>query len=82
MTNLIQKKRPPAGKKKIYQYKYSAGRKRGSGEFNSVSNKAALRYCGFNAKGEALPGGGLLKNRLPKGARITALAPTGRAAKK
>lgn len=81
MANLINSKNP-CGKKKIYKYRYTAGKKRGSGEFNSVSNKAALRYCGFNEKGEALAGGGLLKNRLPKGARITNLQPTGRAAKK
>ncbi len=81
MSNLIKGKGSnPA--KKIYKYRYVAGRKRGSGEFNSVSNKAALRYCGFNAKGEAMQGGGLLSNRLPKGARITSLEPTGRAAKK
>ncbi len=81
MSNLIKGKNS-GGKKKIYKYRYTSGRKRGSGEFNSVSNKAALRYCGFNEKGEALKGGGLLLRRLPKGARITALTPTGKAAKK
>lgn len=79
MSNLIKGKNPS---KKIYKYRYVAGRKRGSGEFNSVSNKAALRYCGFNEKGEAMKNGGLLANRLPKGARITDLVPTGRTAKK
>ena len=69
-------------KKKLYKYRYTAGRKRGKGEFNSVSNKAALRYCGFNDKGEAMSGGGLLVNRLPNGARITHLEATGRTAKK
>jgi len=81
VANLIKGKNS-SGKKKIYKYRYSAGRKRGSGEFNSVSNKAALRYCGFNDKGESLNSGGLLLNRLPKGARITQLVPTGKAAKK
>lgn len=81
MSNLIKGKNGTATKK-IYKYRYVAGRKRGSGTFNSVSNKAALRYCGFTAKGEAMKGGGLLSNRLPKGARITSLEPTGKAAKK
>ncbi|KKN49743.1 hypothetical protein LCGC14_0639930 [marine sediment metagenome] len=81
MANLIKGKKTNANKK-IFSYRYSAGRKRGSGEFNSVSNKAALRYCGFNEKGEALKGGGLILSRLPNGARITHLVPTGRAAKK
>ncbi len=81
MANLI-KNGNNAGKKKVFQYRYVAGRKRGSGEFNSVSNQAALRYCGFNAKGEPMKNGGLLKNRLPNNARITALLPTGKAAKK
>ena len=81
MANLI-KNGKNAGKKKVFKYRYVAGRKRGSGEFNSVSNKAALRYCGFNDKGEPMKNGGLLANRLPKGARITALFPTGKAAKK
>ncbi len=81
MANLI-KGNKNAGKKKVFQYRYVAGKKRGSGEFNSVSNKAALRYCGFNDKGESMKSGGLLANRLPKGARITALYPTGKAAKK
>jgi hypothetical protein len=81
MANLIQGNKNNA-KKKVYNYRYSAGRKRGSGEFNSVSNKAALRYCGFNEKGEPMKNGGLIQNRLPKGARITHLVPTGRAAKK
>ncbi len=79
MSNLIKGKNPS---KKIYKYRYAAGGKRGSGEFNSVSNKAALRYCGFNEKGEAMKNGGLLASRLPKGARITHLVPTGRTAKK
>ena len=81
MANLIKKGGGNA-KKKIYKYRYVAGRKKGSGEFNSVSNKAALRYCGFNDKGEPMNGGGLLGNKLPKGARITQLVPTGKAAKK
>lgn len=81
MANLINSKNP-CGKKKIYSYRYVKGRKRGSGEFNSVSNKAALRYCGFNEKGEPMNGGGLLVNKLGKGARITHLVPTGRTAKK
>lgn len=81
MANLI-KGATGAGNKKIYKYRYVAGRKRGAGEFNSVSNKAALRYCGFNEKGETLKNGGLIKNRLPNGARITHLVPTGKAAKK
>ena len=81
MANLIKGGKNPCNKK-IYNYKYVAGRKRGAGTFNSVSNKAALRYCGFNEKGEAMKGGGLLVNKLPKGARITNLTPTGKAAKK
>ena len=71
-----------AAKKKVFKYRYVAGRKRGNGEFNSVSNKAALRYCGFKENGEPMANGGLLANRLPTGARITALYPTGKAAKK
>ena len=81
MANLIKGKKSNPNKK-IYNYRYAAGRKRGSGEFNSVSNKAALRYCGFSEKGEPLKSGGLILNRLPKGARITHLVPTGKAAKK
>lgn len=81
MSNLIQGKKTNQAKK-VYKYRYAAGRKKGSGEFNSVSNKAALRYCGFNEKGEALSGGGLLKSRLPTGAHITHLENTGRKAKK
>lgn len=81
MSNLI-KNGNTARKKKVYRYRYVVGRKRGSGEFNSVSNKAALRYCGFNEQGEPMKNGGLLANRLPNGARITALYPTGKAAKK
>ena len=80
MTNLITGKK--TGNKKVYKYRYVAGQKRGSGEFNSVSNKAALRYCGFNEKGEPLKNDGLIKTRLPSGARITHLMPTGKAAKK
>ena len=81
MSNLIRDKNA-AGKKKVFKYRYVAGQKRGTGEFNSVSNKAALRYCGFNEQGEPMQNGGLLANRLPKGARITGLFPTGTAAKK
>ena len=81
MSNLIKNSKT-AGKKKVFKYNYVAGRKRGSGEFNSVSNQAALRYCGFDAKGEPMKNGGLLARRLPKGARITGLFPTGKAAKK
>lgn len=81
MKNLISGDGGSA-RKKVYKYRYTAGRKRGSGEFNSVSNKAALRYCGFNEKGEAGAGGGLLANKLPNGARITHLEATGRMAKK
>ena len=81
MANLIKGSKT-AGKKKLFKYRYAAGKKRGTGEFNSVSNKAALRYCGFNDKGEPMKGGGLLKSKLPNGARITALYPTGKAAKK
>lgn len=81
MTNLIKGKNPCA-KKKTYKYRYVQGRKRGTGEFNSVSNKAALRYCGFNHQGEPMKGGGLLANKLGSGARITHLVPTGRMAKK
>lgn len=80
MTNLIKGKNNPH--KKIYKYRYAAGKKRGSGEFNSVSNQAALRYCGFNDKGEAMKNPGLLASRLPKSARITHLEATGRSAKK
>ena len=81
MGNLIKgKKTNPA--KKVYKYRYTVRGRSKTGEFNSVNDKAALRYCGFNAKGEPLKGGGLLLNRLPKGARITALEPTGRRAKK
>lgn len=79
--NLIQGGRANAPKK-VYKYRYIAGKKRGSGEFNSVSNKAALRYCGFDKDGNAMKGGGLLKNKLPNGARITFLEPTGKRAKK
>ena len=79
MSNLIAGNKNKS--KKIYKYRYSAGRKRGSGEFNSVSNKAALRYCGFNEKGEATSGG-LLLNKLPKGAKITHLSATGKRPKK
>lgn len=68
--------------KTVFKYRYRVGGKSKTGEFNSVSNKAALRYCGFNAKGEAMKGGGLLKNKLPRGAKITHLESTGRKAKK
>jgi hypothetical protein len=52
-------------------------------QFNAQSDTAALRYAGFNAKGETInPAGGLLGNRLPKGAKITGIFPTGKAAKK
>ena len=81
MGNLVKGNRTNAPKK-VYKYRYVAGGKRGSGEFNSVSNKAALRYCGFNDKGEKLSGGGLLLNKLPNGARITFLEPTGKRSKK
>lgn len=80
--NLVGKTSKPAKPKKVYKYRYRANGKTKTGEFNSVSNTAALRYCGFNAKGEPMAGGGLLKNKLPKGARITSLEPTGRKAKK
>ena len=80
MANLIGKTKNQV--KKIYQYRYVRGKKRGKGEFNSVSNKAALRYCGFNEKGEPMKGGGLLANKLGKGARITHLEATGRKAAK
>lgn len=80
--NLIAGKGKKAGAKKIFKYRYRVAGGTKSGEFNSVSNKAALRYCGFNDKGEALKGGGLLQNRLPKGAKVFHLEATGRAAKK
>jgi len=80
--NLLAGKGKSNAPKKVYKYRYRVGGRSKTGEFNSVSNKAALRYCGFNAKGEPLAGGGLLKNRLPKGAKIVHLEPTGRAAKK
>lgn len=81
-SNLIKGKSNPAAAKKVYKYRYRANGKTKTGEFNSVSNKAALRYCGFKENGEAMKGGGLLKNKLPRGARITSLEPTGRRAKK
>jgi len=80
MSNLIAGNKNK--NKKVYKYRYSAGRKRGTGEFNSVSNKAALRYCGFNEKGESLASGGLLLSRLPDGAKITHLSATGKRPKK
>lgn len=80
--NLVKQKSNPAKPKKVYKYRYRANGKTRTGEFNSVGDTAALRYCGFNAKGESMKGGGLLKNKLPKGARITSLEPTGRRAKK
>lgn len=81
MSNLIQGKSGNAAKK-VYKYRYRANGKTKSGEFNSVSNKAALRYCGFNTKGEPMKNPGLLANRLPRGAKITHLEATGRRAKK
>lgn len=80
--NLIAGKGKSGAAKKIFKYRFRVGGRSKTGEFNSVSNKAALRYCGFNAKGETLAGGGLLKNRLPKGAKIVHLEATGRVAKK
>lgn len=80
--NLIAGKQKNTAAKKVYRYRYRVGGRSKTGEFNSVSNKAALRYCGFNDKGEQMAGGGLLKNKLPKGAKITHLEATGRAAKK
>ena len=68
--------------KTIFKYRYRASGKTKTGEFNSVGNKAALRYCGFNDKGEPMKGGGLLKNKLPRGAKITHLENTGKRAKK
>lgn len=79
-NNLIQG-RQSNPVKKVYRYRYRVNGKTKSGEFNSVSNKAALRYCGCSAKGEPMAGG-LLKNKLPKGAKITFLEPTGKRAKK
>jgi len=81
MANLIKGKGGNAAKK-VYKYRYRANGKTRSGEFNSVSNKAALRYCGFDEKGGSLKSGGLLLNRLPKGANITHLEATGKRAKK
>jgi len=68
--------------KTIFKYRYRAGGKTKTGEFNSVSNTAALRYCGFDKDGKPMSNGGLLKNRLPRGAKITALENTGKRAKK
>lgn len=80
--NLIDSKRAKNAPKHVYKYRYRANGKTKTGEFGSVSNKAALRYCGFNANGEPMQGGGLLKNRLPNGARITHLEKTGKRVKK
>lgn len=79
---LIGKRKSSNAQKTVFKYRYRVGGKTKTGEFNSVSNKAALRYCGFNAQGEAMKGGGLLTNKLPRGAEITFLEGTGRKAKK
>lgn len=80
--NLVGTTRKTSAPKREYLYKYRAGGKLKSGHFNSVSNKAALRYCGFNEKGERMTNGGLLANKLPKGAKIVHVSATGKRAKK
>lgn len=80
--NLVQGAKKTAAPKREYLYKYRAGGKLKSGNFNSVSNKAALRYCGFNEQGERMQNGGLLANKLPKGAKIVHVSATGKRAKK
>ena len=84
MSNLITKKnRTKPRPKKVYQCRYRLNGRSKSQEFNAQNDKAALRYAGFNAEGEPIgAGGGLLQRRLPKGAKITGLFPTGKAAKK
>ena len=80
--NLVQGARKTAKPKREYLYKYRAGGKLKSGNFNSVNDKAALRYCGFKPNGERMTNGGLLANRLPKGAKIVHVSATGKRAKK
>lgn len=81
-ANLVKGSKKINRPKKEYAYKYRVNGKLKSGTFNSVGDKAALRYCGFNAQGEPMKGGGLLKNKLPRGANIVHVSSTGRPAKK
>ncbi len=80
--NLVKasKKKNPTTKRQ-YLVKYRVGGRLKSMHFNSVNDKAALRYCGFNANGEACKGG-LLKNKLPRGAKIVHVSATGKRVKK
>ena len=80
--NLVKTSKKNPTPKKEYVYKYRANGKLKNGTFNLVSDKAALRYCGFGANGEPMKNGGLLKNRLPRGAKIVHVSATGRHAKK
>lgn len=52
-------KRPRAARKKTYRYRYKVNGRTVAGTFQAVSDAAALKYCG-----------GLLKNKLPKGADV------------
>ena len=80
--NLVSGSRKTAKPKREYLYKYRVNGKLKSSHFNSVSDKAALRYCGFKPNGERMTGGGLLANKLPKGAKIVHVSATGKRAKK
>lgn len=83
MTNLISKKNTKPKPKKVYRCRYRLNGRTKSQDFNAQSDTAALRYAGFNAKGEMIgAGGGLLQRRLPKGAKISGIFPTGKAAPK